>query len=82
MRDLFRRHGLSYNARPLPRQVASAWHKVFRLSLPNGWLDETTWRNAPRQVAKLFRRSAPAPAPTALESRRRVRPSRLVAAMV
>ena len=84
IRDLFDRYGLSYNARPLPRQVASAWHKVLRLSLPNGWLEETTWSNAPRQVAKLFRsptRSAE-PAPASLDSRRRTRPASLVAAMI
>jgi fatty acid desaturase len=62
VRDLFQRYGLSYNARPLHRQVASAWHKVVRLSLPNGWLEDTTWRNAPRQVARLFRRTPSQPA--------------------
>ena len=58
MRDLFQRYGLSYNARPLPEQVASAWHKVVRLSLPNGWLEETRFSNAPKQIAKLFRSEA------------------------
>lgn len=85
VRELFERHGLSYNARPLPQQVYSAWHKVVRLSLPNGWLQETTWSNAPRRLARLFRsaRSSDAlPEPTALESRRRVRPSSLVAALI
>ncbi|WP_104105359.1 acyl-CoA desaturase [Nocardioides sp. 616] len=63
VRDLFQRYGLSYNSRPLVRQVGSAWHKVLRLSLPNGWLEETTVRNAPSQVAKLFgRRRAQTPA--------------------
>ena len=38
VRDVFERHGLTYHAAPLPTQVASAWHKVLRLSLPNGWL--------------------------------------------
>ncbi len=56
VRAVFERYGLSYNARPLPQQVGSAWHKVVRLSLPNGWLEETTWSNAPRQVVSLFRR--------------------------
>jgi linoleoyl-CoA desaturase len=55
VRDLFDRYGLRYHAAPLPRQVASAWHKVFRLSLPNGWLAATTPANAPAQVAKLYR---------------------------
>ena len=52
---LFERYGLSYNARPLVKQVASAWHKVVRLSLPNGWTEQTTWRNAPQRLAGLFR---------------------------
>ena len=34
VRELFDRHGLPYNSAPLLRQVASAWHKVLRLSLP------------------------------------------------
>jgi fatty acid desaturase len=34
VRELFERHGLPYNTRPLLRQVASAWHKVVRLSVP------------------------------------------------
>jgi fatty acid desaturase len=55
VRELFDRYSLRYHAAPLPRQVASAWHKVLRLSLPNGWLAETTPANAPRQVAKLYR---------------------------
>jgi linoleoyl-CoA desaturase len=69
VRDLFQRYGLSYHAAPMPKQVASAWHKVLRLSLPNGWLAETTARNAPRQLAKLFRTSVSAPrAPRALQA--------------
>ncbi|SNY37038.1 fatty acid desaturase family protein [Paractinoplanes atraurantiacus] len=35
IQDLFQRYGLTYTAGPLPKQVASAWYKVFRLSLPN-----------------------------------------------
>jgi len=34
VRDLFESYGLRYHTAPLPRQVASAWHKVFRLSAP------------------------------------------------
>ena len=60
VRDLFQRYGLSYHAAPMPKQVASAWHKVLR-SLPNDWLAETTAGNAPRQIAKLFRMSVSAP---------------------
>ena len=34
VREVFDRNGLAYNSRPLVRQVASAWHKIVRLSLP------------------------------------------------
>jgi NADPH-dependent stearoyl-CoA 9-desaturase len=35
VRAVFDRYGLRYTTGPLPRQVASAWWKVIRLSLPN-----------------------------------------------
>jgi fatty acid desaturase len=35
VKDLFERYGLAYTSGPMPRQVGSAWKKVFRLSLPN-----------------------------------------------
>jgi linoleoyl-CoA desaturase len=38
--ELFARYGLTYTTGPLVTQVASAWHKVLRLSLPNGFLDD------------------------------------------
>jgi NADPH-dependent stearoyl-CoA 9-desaturase len=57
VRDLFDRYGLNYHAAPLPKQVASAWHKIIRLSLPNGWLDKTTARNLPSQLVKLYKMS-------------------------
>jgi linoleoyl-CoA desaturase len=59
VREVFERYGLSYHAAPLVRQVASAWHKVVRLSLPNDWLAETTLSNAPRQIRKLFHSEVP-----------------------
>jgi NADPH-dependent stearoyl-CoA 9-desaturase len=55
VKTLFDRYGLTYHSAPLPKQVASAWHRVFRLSLPNGWLEQTTVRNAPAQLAKLYK---------------------------
>ncbi len=61
VRDLFDRYGLNYHSAPLPQQVASAWHKVFRLSLPNGWLEETTVKNAPSQLVKLWRMTTGGP---------------------
>ena len=35
MQEIFERYGLTYASGSLPRQVASAWHKIIRLSLPN-----------------------------------------------
>jgi fatty acid desaturase len=36
VRAVFEKYGLTYTSGPLVRQVASAWRKVIRLSLPNG----------------------------------------------
>jgi linoleoyl-CoA desaturase len=55
VQDLFHRHGLRYNTRPLVRQVGSAWHRVVRLSFPNGWLEETHRGNLRPQLRKLAR---------------------------
>ncbi|RBY75935.1 acyl-CoA desaturase [Blastococcus sp. TF02-09] len=57
VKDIFDRYGLTYHTAPLPQQVASAWHKVIRLSLPNDWLAETTPRNLPSQLGKLWKMS-------------------------
>ena len=35
VRALFDRYGLTHTSGSLPKQVASAWKKVFRLTLPN-----------------------------------------------
>ena len=40
VQELFERYGLAYTTGSLPRQVASAWQKVIRLSLPNGFFDK------------------------------------------
>ncbi len=61
VRAIFDEYGLRYHTASLPRQVASAWHKVFRLSLPNGWLAATTPANAPQQVAKLVQLTTATP---------------------
>jgi len=58
VREVFARFDLAYNARPMVRQVASAWHKVVRLSLPNGWLAETNRRNLVPQLKRLAARPA------------------------
>ena len=41
VRAIFNEYGLTYTTGPLPQQVASAWSKVIRLSLPNGYVEET-----------------------------------------
>jgi linoleoyl-CoA desaturase len=51
VRALFDRYGLRYTTGPLPRQVASAWWTVIRLSLPN-------------DLAATLSRPVEAPAPT------------------
>ena len=51
VRAIFDEYGLTYTSGPLPRQVASAWSKVFRLSLPNGYLEGTGQRLRGRAVA-------------------------------
>jgi linoleoyl-CoA desaturase len=52
---LFEKYGLRYHSAPLPAQVYSAWHKVFRLALPNNWLATTTTRNLPSQLKVLWK---------------------------
>ena len=42
VQDLFERYGLTYTSGPLPKQVASAWKKIFRLSLPNDFARKAT----------------------------------------
>ena len=49
VQDLFERYGLEYKTGSLPRQVASAWHKVIRLSLPNNFMGTN---NHPTPVAR------------------------------
>jgi len=58
VRAVFDRFDLPYNARPMVKQVASAWHKVIRLSLPNGWLAETNRRTLLPQLRRLMVRPA------------------------
>ncbi|MBC9732588.1 fatty acid desaturase family protein [Nocardioides marmotae] len=55
VKALFDKYELNYHEAPFPQQVASAWHKVVRLSLPNGWLATTTPTNAPQQLALLWK---------------------------
>jgi NADPH-dependent stearoyl-CoA 9-desaturase len=61
VKALFERYDLAYCARPLPLQVYSAWHKVIRLSLPNGWLDSTNAQNLPIQLKRLYQMTTGGP---------------------
>ncbi|MCW2755240.1 MAG: Fatty acid desaturase [Marmoricola sp.] len=61
VKALFEKYELTYISAPLPKQVYSAWHKIVRLSLPNGWLAETTPANAPKQLAKLYKMTTGGP---------------------
>ncbi|MBS45257.1 MAG: acyl-CoA desaturase [Nocardioides sp.] len=54
VKEIFDEYGLTYHAAPLPKQVASAWHRVVRLSLPNGWLETTNAKNLPSQLGLLW----------------------------
>ena len=51
----------SYHTAPMPQQVYSAWHKVVRLSLPNGFLATTTVKNLPSQLKTLYAMSTKGP---------------------
>ncbi|MDP3969433.1 MAG: acyl-CoA desaturase [Nocardioides sp.] len=53
VKALFDKYGLNYHEASLPAQVGSAWHKVVRLSLPNGWLATTNAKNLPGQLKLL-----------------------------
>jgi fatty acid desaturase len=52
VKDVFDRYGLTYTTGPLVKQVASAWRKVIRLSLPNDITAKPRVRAAaPQQVS-------------------------------
>ncbi len=61
VKALFEKYELNYHTAPFPKQVYSAWHKVVRLSLPNGWLATTNVKNAPQQLATLYKMSTGGP---------------------
>jgi linoleoyl-CoA desaturase len=61
VKALFEKYDLNYHSAPMPKQVASAWHKVIRLSLPNGWLATTRVSNAPQQLKMLYKMATGGP---------------------
>ena len=56
IQEICQRYGLSYTTGPLPKQVASAWAKVFRLAAPNGFWDGLS--DARSKVAGLLKKPA------------------------
>lgn len=68
VQELFERYGLTYVSGPLPAQVASAWWKVIRLSVPTRQdLERRRERTARRAARRAAGGSAAAPADRALE---------------
>ena len=64
VKALFEQYGLTYTTGPLPKQVASAWWKVIRLSLPNGFAEgvlDRLGRKASRPVGRLVAMAGGAP---------------------
>ena len=61
MQALFEKYDLNYHTAPMYKQVASAWHKVIRLSLPNGWMATTKPSNAKDQLATLYKMNTGGP---------------------
>src|SRR6185312_11355259 len=52
VQDVFERYGLTYTSGPLTKQIASAWKKVFRLSLPNDFARRATTALSPATVTR------------------------------
>ncbi|MEI2819850.1 MAG: acyl-CoA desaturase [Marmoricola sp.] len=55
VRNLMERYGLTYVTGSMPKQLASAWGKIFRLSLPNdfvGFINKTPTPIAHREPAR------------------------------
>ena len=57
IREVFDRYGLTYVTGPMHKQVASAWWKIIRLSLPNDFARAALDRPVVAPVAALVRRT-------------------------
>jgi fatty acid desaturase len=57
VREVFDRYGLNYVTGPMHKQVASAWWKIIRLSLPNDFVEKHLDRPVVSPVAALVRRT-------------------------
>jgi linoleoyl-CoA desaturase len=64
VQELFERYGLSYTTGSLPSQVASAWKKVIRLSLPNNFFDKLKSVRTPAAAVAVASQLAGARPPT------------------
>jgi fatty acid desaturase len=64
VQEVFERYGLSYTTGSLPSQVASAWKKVIRLSLPNGFFDKLKSVRTPAAAVAVASQLAGARPPT------------------
>jgi linoleoyl-CoA desaturase len=64
VQQLFERYGLTYTTGSLPRQVGSAWKKVVRLALPNGFMTKLRVARRPADVAALVAELSGAHRPT------------------
>jgi fatty acid desaturase len=61
IQELFERYGLTYTTGSLPKQLGSAWKKVFRLALPNDVLARSPRAVATAGPAALLRKVRPSP---------------------
>ncbi len=57
VREVFDRYGLTYVTGPMYKQVASAWWKIIRLSLPNDFVEKHLDRSVAAPVTALVRRT-------------------------
>jgi len=55
VKAIFDRHKLHYETGSFPRQVASAWRRIIRLSLPNNFMGAN---KTPRAAAGQTRKAA------------------------
>ncbi len=65
IQELFQRYGLTYATGSMPKQLGSAWKKVFRLALPNDFLAKTPAAAVVSAPAALVRKVLPQAAPAA-----------------
>jgi fatty acid desaturase len=61
IQEVFERYGLTYATGSMPRQLGSAWKKVFRLALPNDFLANKQVAAAPAALVRKVRPAARQP---------------------